>query len=95
MGRVNGIHLYKHGITRTYLNLDDDGTCYVEGVRGCLVEAEFNLELKKLEKTLQSLQATLETPYDEIFIARKRETLRQQGLSLLTVQIEPEDAFIH
>jgi hypothetical protein len=22
MGRVNGINLYKHGITRTYLNLD-------------------------------------------------------------------------
>ncbi len=29
MGRVNGINLYKHGITRTYLNLDDDGNCYI------------------------------------------------------------------
>lgn len=29
MGRVNGINLYKHGITRMYLNLDDSGECYV------------------------------------------------------------------
>lgn len=26
MGRVNGINLYKHGISRTYLNLNDEGT---------------------------------------------------------------------
>ncbi len=25
MGRVNGVHQYKHGITRTYINLDDQG----------------------------------------------------------------------
>ena len=31
MGRVNGINLYKHGISRSYLNLDDDGNCYVKG----------------------------------------------------------------
>ena len=95
MGRVNGINLYKHGITRTYLSLDDDGTCYVQGVRGCFVQADFDVELKKLEKVLQSLKATLETPYDETFIARKREALRQQGVSMLTVQIEPEDALVH
>jgi len=27
MGRVNGINLYKHGIARMYLNLDDSGQC--------------------------------------------------------------------
>lgn len=36
MGRVNGINLYKHGISRTYLNLDDDGTCYVAGRHGAI-----------------------------------------------------------
>lgn len=30
MGRVNGINLYKHGIARMYLNLDDSGACYAE-----------------------------------------------------------------
>ena len=29
MGRINGIHAYKHGITRTYLHLDDAGHCFV------------------------------------------------------------------
>lgn len=29
MGPVNGINLYKHGIARTYLSLDDDGNCYI------------------------------------------------------------------
>ena len=31
MGRVNGINLYKHGISRSYLFLDDDGNCYAAG----------------------------------------------------------------
>ena len=29
MGRVNGINLYKHGMARMYVNLDDSGQCYV------------------------------------------------------------------
>lgn len=79
MGRVNGINLYKHGITRSYLNLDDDENCYVAGKPGCYVVADFNRELAKMEDFLRSLLATLETPYDERFIARKREVLRQRG----------------
>jgi hypothetical protein len=27
MGRMNGVNLYKHGMSRTYLNLDDLGQC--------------------------------------------------------------------
>lgn len=95
MGRVNGINLYKHGISRTYLNLDDNGNCYVKGPPGSYIRSDFQRELLKLEKDLQSLLATLETPYDEIFIAQKRAILRQEGISLLTVQLEPEDAVIH
>jgi hypothetical protein len=91
MGRVNGINLYKHGITRTYLNLDDDGNCYVTTGPGCYSRADFEFELKKLEETLEVLHATLNTPYDDVFIARKREALRQQGISLLTVRIEPQE----
>ena len=29
MGRVGGINLYKHILTRRYLNLDDLGNCYI------------------------------------------------------------------
>jgi hypothetical protein len=95
MGRVNGVNLYKHGITRTYLNLDDTGNCFVSGERGCYLPADLGQELAKLEKCLKSLHATLETPYDESFIAHKRQVLQQEGISLVTIQIEPDDVTIH
>jgi hypothetical protein len=95
IGRVNGINLYKHGITRTYLNLDDEGNCYIGTGSRCYSLVDFEFELKKLEETLKGLHATLETPYDDVFIARKRKELRQLGISLLTVQAEPEDLKIH
>ena len=95
MGRLNGINLYKHGITRIYLNLDDEGNCYIAAGSGCHRRADFELELGELEGTLKGLHATLETPYDDVFIARKRKELRQHGVSLLTVQIEPRVMKVH
>ena len=95
MGRVNGINLYKHGITRTYLNLDDEGNCYNADCSGCYSPVDFWFELNKLEETLKGLHATLETPYDDIFIARKQAKLRQHGVSLLAVQIEPQEMKVH
>src|SRR5512146_2511958 len=90
MGRVNGINLYKHGIARSYLNLDDEGNCYSAVGSGCYSHADFQSELRKLEETLKDLHAALETPYDDAFVARKREELRQRGISLLTLQVEPD-----
>jgi len=95
MGRVNGINLYKHGIARTCLNLDDEGNCYIATGPGCSRRTEFEPELGNLEESLKVLHATLETPYDDIFIARKREQLRQGGIFLLTIQVEPIDLMIH
>ena len=95
MGRVNGVCLYKNGITRTYLNLDDDGNCYVRGECGCYRRADLDEELAKLEKCLRGFGATLETPYDEDFIAQKRQAFRQEGISLVTIQIEPDEVTIH
>jgi hypothetical protein len=46
MGRVNRISRYKHGITRTYLNLDDEGRCYVVGERGECTLADWEEELR-------------------------------------------------
>lgn len=95
MGRVNGINLYKHGITRSYLNLDDEGNCYIPKGSGCYSPVDFACELRKLETTLKGLHATLETPYDEVFIARKAEVLQQHGISLLTLQVEPQEMKVH
>jgi len=92
---VNGINLDKHGITRTYLNLDDEGNCYTVTGSACYSLVDFMFELEKLEETLKVLHATLETPYDDVFIARKREELRQQSISLLTVQLEPHGMKVH
>lgn len=95
MGRVNGINLYKHGISRGYLNLDDEGNCYIPMGSGCYNLADFDCELRKLEETLKDLLATLETPYDEAFIARKVQVLQQHGISLLTLQVEPQEMKVH
>jgi hypothetical protein len=95
MGRVNGINLYKHGISRSYLCLDDDGDCYVAGQPGCYVPTDFKQEISKLECCLKGLGATLETSYDESFMAQKREALRQHGVSLLTIQVEPDEVTTH
>ena len=95
MGRVNGINLYKHGICRSYLNLDDEGNCYVSTKPGYYLPGDFGREVAKLEQCLKALQATLETSYNDSFIARKREVLRRQGITLLTFQVEPKDEVIH
>lgn len=95
MGRVNGINLYKHGISRSYLYLDDDGNCYAAAKHGCYLAADFDQELSQLEERLKRLGATLESSYDENFIAQKREVLRQHGVSLLTIQVEPDEVTIH
>ena len=34
-------------------------------------------------------------PYDEEFIVRKRNALRQQGISLLTIEVQAHDINIH
>ena len=83
MGRVNGINFYKHGISRSYLYLDDDGNCYGAGKAGCYLPADFEQELSKLERLLKGLGTTLETSYDENFMTQKREALRQHGVSCL------------
>jgi hypothetical protein len=95
MGRVNGINRYKHGITRTYLNLDDDGNCYLLEELGVCVAADWDAELGKLEAMLVTLGASLTTAYDEEFMAWKRKALQQQGMALLTISIEPHETKIH
>ena len=95
MGRINGVNRYKHGITRTYLNLDDHGRCYQIGERGACTLANWEAELKKLEGALSQLGASLGTAYDDAFIDRKRKVLQEQGIALLTLKVEPQESNIH
>jgi hypothetical protein len=91
MGRLNGVNQYKHGISRTYLNLDDQGNCYVWDEEFGFVCGSFTSELTELEADLKNWGATLESPYDDEFIARKDRVLRGLGLEIVRVMVEPED----
>lgn len=95
MGRMNGINLYKHGIARMYLNLDDRGRCYVCREKGRFVTADFDTELGKLEAALAELEETLESVYDESYIEQKREALHKAGISHQRIEIQPEDLTIN
>ena len=95
MGRVNGINLYKHGIARMYLNLDDSGLCYLYRGHTTYEIADFALELAKLEAALAKLGETLESVYDDSYKARKEKVLQEAGISLLRIEVEPEDKSVN
>jgi hypothetical protein len=95
MGRVNGINPYKHGIVRSYLNLDDSGECFVSCGNSRFEKADFAAELAKLEAMLAELGETLQSVYDEAYIVRKEEALRKAGIPMVRFQIEPEERSIN
>jgi hypothetical protein len=94
MGRVNGINLYKHGIARSYLNLDDSGQCYLSRGSSQFERADVATELRKLEAALARLGETLHSVYDGSYIERKRKALERKGIALLRIEIEPEKVSI-
>ncbi len=95
MGRVNGIHVYKHGITRTCLCLDDRRDCYVSRGDWRYEPADFSVELAKIEASLRELGETLATAYDDEYIARKDHALQQAGIPLLRIKLQPEDVTVN
>ncbi len=95
MGRVNGINLYKHGIARMYLNLDDSGVCYAYRGDATYETADFALELAKLEASLAKVGETLESVYDDSYKARKEKVLQEAGISLLRIEVEPENRSVN
>ena len=78
MGRMNGINLYKRGIARMYLNLDDRGRCYVCREKSRFEKADFDAQLGKLEAALAQFGETLESVYDESYIEQKRRALQDE-----------------
>lgn len=95
MGRVNGINLYKHGIARMNLNLDDAGLCYLCTGHTTYEIADFALELAKLEAALTELGETLESVYDDSYKLRKEKALRKAGISLLRIEVEAENRSVN
>ena len=95
MGRVNGINLYKHGIARKYLNLDDSGQCYVCRDKWGFEKAGFDAQLRELEAALAQLGETLKSVYDELYIEQKRKALQKAGIPHERIEIQPEDLCIN
>ncbi len=91
MGTLNGLFAYKHGVTRSYLYLDDDGNSYSYSGDGCFVRAELAGQIQKLEADLEALGCTLETPYDDEFIAMKKRVFARHGIPVEVVQLEPRE----
>jgi hypothetical protein len=90
MGRVNGINQYKHGISRRYLFLDDEGRAYRAFGRSEFREVPIEEALAVVEEPLKELGETLETPYDVAYVRRKEAALREAGIEVLRIGLSPE-----
>jgi len=95
MGRVNGINLYKHGIARMYLNLDDRGQCYVCREKWRFERTDFEARLARIEAALSELGETLKSVYDKSYIEQKRKALEAAGILHERAEIQPEDLSIN
>jgi len=91
MGRLNGINQYKHGLSRRYLFLDDDGKAYEAAGRNEFREIPFDEALARVEEPVKELGETLETTYDDAYVGRKEAALRAAGIEVLRIRIVPED----
>ncbi len=91
MGRMSGINHYKHGISRRYLLLDDEGRSYQTVAPNIFQEVTFEKALEDVEAPLRALGATLRTPYDQAFVERKVAVLGAAGIELLTVRVVPDE----
>jgi len=92
MGRLNGINQYKHGLSRRYLFLDDEGRTYEAAGRNEFREIPFDEALARVEEPLKELGETLETAYDDDYISRKETALRTAGIDVLRLRIILKDA---
>jgi hypothetical protein len=88
MGRLsNGINQYKHGISRRYLFLDDDGVAYERVHDGGFRRIAMGEAIPRVEGRLREIGETLETPYDSDYMRRKDAALRAAGFEVLRFHI--------
>ena len=89
MGKSGNVHLYKHGVTRKYLNMDDDGICYRYSPKGC-DNMGIYLPIDELQavlhvyKDIEQFGATPETKYNEAYKAGRDAALKEAGITSIT-----------
>jgi hypothetical protein len=94
MGCSKGIYHYKHGLSRRYLILDDEGRAYEAAGRSEFREISFDEALARVEEPLKELGETLETAYDDAYVTRKEAALRAAGIEVLRIRFVPEDRVV-
>lgn len=77
------IEMYKHGITRHYLMLDQHNRAYrYDGERHVQIPVAVAVDL--VFEGLEEMGWTRETRYDEEFVAEKHRQLREAGYTVIT-----------
>lgn len=77
------IELYKHGITRRYLNLDSDAQTYRYTGSG-YIPIGLEEALDWVFEGLEEMGWTRDTVYDDDFVAKKYAALREAGWTVIT-----------
>lgn len=77
------IELYKHGITRNYLNLDQHNRAYLHAGDG-YVQVPVALAIEAVFDGIEEMGWERETKYDEEFVTEKYRQLREAGWTVIT-----------
>jgi hypothetical protein len=86
MGRTEGVHMYKHGFTRHYLNLDDDGNAYryLPGSNKYVPMNRFEA-IENAFEGLALMGIDRSTPYDDAAVRRRHKAIEESGMSLISL----------
>jgi len=86
MGRTRGIHLYKHGFTRRYLNIDDDGSTYryLPGSGRYVAMNRFEA-VESVFEGLAEMGIDRAAPYDDEARRRRQKAMEDAGMSLISL----------
>jgi hypothetical protein len=89
MAETGGIHLYKHGFTRHYLNLDEEGNAYrYLGPPSRYERMDLHEAIEWVFQGLEKMGETRESAYDDDAVRRKHEALTAAGWT--TINVSPE-----
>ena len=76
---------------RSFVHSDDEGSCYLKAEKGGDPPKIGALNSARSRLAWPGWDASLATPIDGESIVRKRNSLRQQGISLLTIETQPHN----
>jgi hypothetical protein len=86
MGYVGDIRMYKHGITRRYLNVDPKGKVYrYDSDKDEYFITSLDLAVDNVFDGIKEMGWTRETKVDDEFMAARRRALEEAGWTILQV----------